>query len=145
MTPDAFARKAPVLGALVAVMDLALEGRELVLESYLTRVFRAGDVCELILSNDSDRGPGDRVPDATYLGFVRIDTAGLLVVGDRVLVRGAPVATLIGFDGTHLPNHYNVVLYSERPRTGVAAGFQVHDGVEFLPAVRPDQSEDGTS
>jgi len=130
----AFVDKTPIVGAFVAVMDLAIAGRGLCLESYQTRAFRAGDVCELIVSDQADAGPGGTVADATYLGFVRLDTAGLMVVGDRVLVGGAPVATVLGFDATHLPNHYNVVLYCEQPRTGAALGVRAGDQVEILAA-----------
>ena len=113
-----YASKTELSARLFAVLDLTAEDRGLNLIPQLSRAVRRGDVLELILTDEASAGPGSNVDRAAYIGFAEVSEAGLLLCGDAVTVQEEEIGTISGFDETHLPNHLNVVMRSERLVTG---------------------------
>lgn len=113
-----YSSKTELSARLFAVLDLTAEDRGLKLIPQLSRAVRRGDVLELICTDEEDAGPGSKVNRAAYIGFVEVSETGLLLCGDTVTVRQEEIGVIAGFDETHLPNHLNVVLRSNRYGTG---------------------------
>ena len=130
-----FAKKVPVEGRLVVVMDghLAQRGLELIVQA--TRGVSAGDVHELIGSDEPGIGPGRTADKIAFLGFVEILNGGVLCAGDEMRVGAKLVGRLAGFDYTHMPNHMNIVISVAEDLSGIDRGFELGDPVRFeLPA-----------
>jgi urease beta subunit len=53
---------------------------------------------------------------------------------------------VLGFDGCHFPNHYNILVNTDRPRTGLELGVPLGATVRFEPAPPPGaRGPDGTA
>ena len=113
-----YSSKTELSARLFAVLDLTAGDRGLKLIPQLSRAVRRGDVLELICTDDERAGPGSEVDRAAYIGFAEVSETGLLLCGDTVTVRQEEIRKIAGFDETHLPNHLNVVIRSERLCTG---------------------------
>lgn len=85
--------------------------RNLRMEKFTTRCLRSGEIHELLLCapQESQRPRIDRV---AYLGFGEICSGGVVEVGDRFSCH-ACTGHVLGFDETHYPNHYNVIIVAE--------------------------------
>ncbi len=112
-----FVERRPVTGEVVAVLRGCWDDRTLCLIPQPSRALRHGEIHEVILT-DEDPRPGDQVDRIAYLAFVEIDEGGVALAGDRVRV-GPASGRLAGFDPTHMPNHYNIVV---GVRNGLADG-----------------------
>ena len=53
--------------------------------------------------------------------------------GDAVLLSRKKIGEIVGFDETHLPNHYNIVFRSNELLTGVSLGLRLMEKVTFRP------------
>ena len=118
VTRDHYYQKTELAGRLFAILDWQVTDRDLTLIPHLSRAVRRGEVLELILTDEKDAQPGDTINRVAYLGFIEIGDTGLLVSGDRVKIGEDEIGDLIGFDETHMPNHLNVVLRVDEPKTG---------------------------
>ena len=119
ITVNPYAKKRDVIGPLVVVLDGKLENRDLALIAPMSRCLCRGQVHELILTDEASAKPGARVQQIAYLGFFAVDQEGVIVAGDEVLVDGKCVGHLAGFDETHMPNHLNIVIRTDKRMTGV--------------------------
>ncbi|NLP17688.1 MAG: hypothetical protein GX376_01205 [Firmicutes bacterium] len=126
-----FACKRPVRGKLVAVLQESLENRGLRLMMPISRAFCRGDIHELIVTGEEGAKPGRRVDKIAYLGFFEVELGGIVVSGDHVLIGERQIGIVAGFDGTHLPNHINVVLKVSQCFTGTELGLGLGDEVLF--------------
>jgi predicted dehydrogenase len=107
--------------------------RGFVIEQYATRCVRAGEVHELVTTDQAAAGLGDRVDRVGFLGFVEARAAGVIERGDLVLHGGVVIGRVLGFDACHFPNHYNVLIAAAAPVTAGELGLAVEDTVKFLP------------
>jgi hypothetical protein len=105
-------------------MNLERSDRGMILTPFRTRCLLAGEIHEFVLCEEglNPDAPIDRV---SYLGFGEILTGGVAEIGDGFFVDGKRIGTLIGFDETHAPNHYNILIASSTLRPGSALGLQV--------------------
>ena len=118
VTRDHYYQKTELAGRLFAILDWQVTDRDLTLIPHLSRAVRRGEVLELILTDEKNAQPGDTINRVAYLGFIEMGETGLLVSGDRVKIGEEEIGDLIGFDETHMPNHLNVVLRVDEPKTG---------------------------
>jgi len=125
--------KQNILGRLVVILDGQLEDRGLELIKPISRAVLRHEIHELILT-DEDCGPGSRVNRIAYLGFFEVDQGGVLVTGDRLLINGQEAGTLAGFDATHHPNHWNIILRTQELKSGFVRGLGLGKEVIFSPA-----------
>jgi uncharacterized Zn-binding protein involved in type VI secretion len=91
----------------IAVMDHTRYDRAIKPTKWKTRCIRAGEVHEFINVGPSPRYPVDHVE---YYGFAAFDTSGVLAVGDTLVCNGCTLGIISGFDETHMPNHYNILV-----------------------------------
>jgi hypothetical protein len=76
--------------------------------------------------------PGDSVESVGYLAWVAFERPGVLIVGDTVLVDGRELGEVCGFDETHAPNHYNIVIKTDELLTGRTARLSPETRVTFV-------------
>ena len=63
--------------------------------------------------------------------FLEIIRAGVIEVGDSVCHQGEILGRVIGFDETHFPNHYNILISSDRLFNADDATLSVEDTITF--------------
>ncbi|MEV6357728.1 DUF6917 domain-containing protein [Streptomyces hydrogenans] len=126
--------KRAVRGTLVKVLLHERTDRGMELEPFAARCVRRGEVHELLTTDRWTDVPGARVDRVGFLGFVELENGGVLDRGDRVLIGGELVGTVLGFDGCHLPNHYNIVIHAPRLLTGRSLGLAPETAVVFEPS-----------
>lgn len=126
-----YAKKTVIRGSLVVVLDGKMDNRGLELIKPISRCIRTQDVHELILTDETSAKPGSKVDRIAYLGFFEAAQGGVLVSGDEVYVNDEPIGTLAGFDETHMPNHLNIVIYTDHLQTGMESGAQLGMEIRF--------------
>jgi hypothetical protein len=124
----------PLEARFVGVLDNRNDGRGLSLIKAHTRVVRRYDIHELILTDEQSAVPGGTVNGVHYIGFVEFEAGGgILAEGDRVNVGGKVIGIIAGFDESHCPNHYNVLIKGPHRVTGSELAQRPGDPVIFLP------------
>ncbi|HUG14081.1 MAG TPA: hypothetical protein VMM78_03600 [Thermomicrobiales bacterium] len=112
--PDVFGEspyfsKTDVVGQVVAVLRGVTDQRGLQIEGYRSRAVRAGDVHELMIT-DEPADIGKTVNHVALIAFFEVTQGGVLLQHDRVTIDGADIGRLAGFNETHMPNHQNICL-----------------------------------
>lgn len=120
--------KTDVVGKINCTLRARAEERGLELAPFPSRAICTGEIHELILTLE-EAAPGKRVNRIAYLGFFEITEGGILWAGDEVYVNGTMIGRLAGYDLTHYPNHFNIIIRVSEPLlTGFEMG--VHPGAE---------------
>jgi len=132
-----YVARRPAQGHVVALMDGGVERRGFQLVGYPTRGLRAGELHELIVTDEPGLGTDARIDRVAYQGFVEITQAGIAVRGDRLIVGGQEVGVLVGFDECHMPNHLNIIVYNADWRGGRSRGLALGDPAVFQPPAGP--------
>ncbi|KAA9373290.1 hypothetical protein F5972_35790 [Microbispora cellulosiformans] len=127
---DESGAKRSVQSELVKVLKHHRDDRGMVLEPFGSRCVRRGEIHELV-TTDEAAAMGDRVDRVGFLGFTEITSAGVLDVGDTVVVDGRPIGRLLGFDACHFPNHYNLLISTPRLLTGPGLGLSPGSVIVF--------------
>jgi hypothetical protein len=96
--------------------------RGMALEPFASRCVRHGEVHELITTDHTETAPGSRIDRVAFVGFIELACGGVIDRGDEVRLGGRLIGTVLGFDGCHLPNHYNILVSAEVARTGPELG-----------------------
>lgn len=123
--------KREITGTVVKVLVHRRDDRGMSLEPFASRCVREGEVHELVTTDHDDTTPGARIDRVGFLGFAEIGCAGVIDRGDEVWIGGVRVGTVLGFDGCHFPNHYNILIHVPRPRTGPDLGLKPELDVRF--------------
>ena len=122
-------KKTNILSTLVAIMDAEVERRGLKLIPSYTRVLLVNEIHELIITDEKEAGPGKEVNSIGYLGFMEVKKGGVIAVGDKVSLEGKIIGKIAGFDETHIPNHQNIIIKSERKITGAGLNARLGDKI----------------
>ena len=130
--------RSPMRASIVGVLKRVREDRGLVLIHPRSRCIRKHDIHELIFTDEANAAPGGEVDRVAYLAFVEFSAGGVLMEGDKVILNGEEVGEIVGFDETHMPNHQNIVLRSDRLVSGFDRGARLHDEVSFVPVFSED-------
>ncbi|AEE91506.1 conserved protein of unknown function [Tepidanaerobacter acetatoxydans Re1] len=123
-----YAKKKPLKGNLVVVLDGKYDERGLQLIPQPSRCLVADEVHEIILT-DEDKKPGDTVNKIAYIGFFTVKESTVIIVGDEVKINGQVIGKIAGFDETHMPNHYNIVIYGNDRISGNERSLNLNDEV----------------
>jgi len=126
--------KRAVSGVLVKVLVHRRDDRGMSLEPFASRCVRQGELHELVTTDHTGTEEGTRIDRVGFLGFVEIATAGVVDRGDELWLGDTRVGTVLGFDACHFPNHYNILVRSDRPRTGADLDLRPELPVRFRPA-----------
>lgn len=131
MNPREDGPKRDVTATLVKVLVHRRSERGMRLEPHASRCVRAGEVHELVATDHTETAPGARIDRVGFLGFAEITGAGVLDRGDEVWIGSRRVGTVLGFDGCHMPNHYNVLIRADPLPTGRDLGLAAGEGLVF--------------
>ncbi len=97
-------------GRLVKLLHHKRDERGMTLIEETSRCIRCTDIHELVTTNQRNLSRGDRVDRVGFLGFVEFHESGVIESGDPVSVNGGVVGVVVGFDASHFPNHYNILI-----------------------------------
>lgn len=122
-----FGRKRFITSSIVAILKVKAEKRGLHLIYPKSRALIKNEIHELIVTDERDAKPGKVVNKVAYLAFIEISTGGVVVVGDNIYWNDKLLGVVAGFDDTHMPNHQNILLYSNCRMTGEELGIEVDD------------------
>jgi hypothetical protein len=120
-----------VAAEIIAVLHAHATARRLELTVHPSRAVCAGEVHEVFVTDEPDKGPNAIVDRVGYIACVAIKESGMILAKDTFLLEGKAIGTVIGFDETHLPNHMNIVLYTPTLQTGRDLGARLGDEVRF--------------
>jgi hypothetical protein len=123
--------KRVVTGTVVKVLLHRREDRAMSLEPYASRCVREGEVHELVTTDHRETAPGTRIDRVGFLGFAELHRAGVIDRGDEFWIGGRLVGTVLGFDGCHFPNHYNILIATPTPVSGSDLGLRQEMSVGF--------------
>ncbi|MGV9674968.1 DUF6917 domain-containing protein [Nocardia sp. NPDC003482] len=129
--------KYAVSGALVKVLRHRRDDRGMSVSEWASRCVTRGEVHELVTTDHTDASTGARVDRVGFLGFAEITSAGVIDRGDEVRVDGIVIGSVLGFDCCHYPNHYNVLIHTDQPLTGVGLGLAPGSSVTFTQPEAP--------
>jgi hypothetical protein len=120
--------KSDMVGVINCVLHARAEARGLELAPFPSRALLRGEIHELIVTAEEAR-PEARVNGIAYVGFFEVTEGGILWAGDEVRVAGQLLGRLAGYDLTHFPNHFNIVVRAAAP---LQTGFEmdIHPGAE---------------
>lgn len=124
-----------VTGAVVKVLLHRREDRGMSLEPHASRCVRAGEVHELVTTDHQETAVGARIDRVGFLGFAELHRAGVIDRGDEFRIEGRLVGTVLGFDGCHLPNHYNILIATPTPVSGADLDLRPEMSVGFGTAL----------
>ncbi|GAB3734608.1 hypothetical protein GCM10027598_60210 [Amycolatopsis oliviviridis] len=121
--------KREVTGTLVKVLAYRRDDRGMSLEPFASRCVRTGEIHELVTTTHTD--PGAPIDDVGFLGFAEIDRAGVLDQGDEVWIGTKLLGTVLGFDASHFPDHYAILIHNGRTITGEDVALEPEQQVRF--------------
>ncbi len=133
--------KRVVRGAVVKLLCHTRLDRGMRLEEFESRCVRAGEVHELVTTDQHDTAADTRIDRVGFLGFVELRCGGVIDRADEVWVGGQRIGAVLGFDGCHLPNHYNLLIASDHLLTGPSLGLEPEDEIRF---VRPPPAQEAS-
>jgi hypothetical protein len=123
-----YAKKSDITGCLTVVLDGKFENRGLSIIAQTSRCVIKNHVHELIIT-DEEPAPGDTVNRIAYIGFIVLDTSGVIVRGDSLYIRDNYIGDIAGFDETHMPNHLNIVIKGSSRVSGLELGLELSDSL----------------
>lgn len=126
-----YVEKFTVKGQLVAILNGEVENRKLQLIEAPSRALRRTEIHELILTVDRKASPGAEVDPISYVAFFEVTEPGIVLAGDCIFLAGNHAGSLAGYDETHMPNHMNIVFFSEKRRTGLTMGLELGAEIRF--------------
>ncbi|MFI9490214.1 MULTISPECIES: DUF6917 domain-containing protein [Streptomyces] len=116
--------KRAVRATLVKVLLHRRTDRGMTLLEWASRCVRPGEVHELVVTDRWDPRPGARIDRVGFLGFAEMECGGVVDRGDVLTIGGTVCGTVLGFDGCHLPNHYNILVHAPLLLTGASLGLR---------------------
>ncbi len=127
---DIYYKKKKIKGRIVAILHLSLKDRELSLIVPQSRALKNGEIHEIIFT-DEKKLPGEIVQNVSYIGFFEVLEGGIAIVGDTIRINDKDMGELIGFNETHMPNHQNIIFFTEDPHTGKEYNLEIGDVIEI--------------
>jgi len=113
------------------VLSSYREKRNLKLIQQCTRAVVLNEVHEIIITDEINIEPGSAVNRVAYFSFVEFIKSGVLMYGDLVKINNTVIGKLIGFDYTHMPNHMNIVIQSQKRKSGKDQAINLNDVISF--------------
>lgn len=126
-------RKRPVACSLVKVLTHRRVDRGMRVADFATRCVRRFEIHELATTDTPAAEPGDRVDRVGFVGFIEVERGGVVEVGDEVLLGERRIGRVLGFDDSHFPNHYNILVAAAAVETAESLSAAVGDAIAFAP------------
>jgi hypothetical protein len=125
--------KRPIETIAVSLLDHTRDDRGMTVVEWSSRCVRRGDLHEIVTTDQANARPGDRIDRVGFVGFVEVLTAGVIDVGDRLVVNERAIGRVIGFDECHFPNHYNILIECNRLWTARSLDIGIDERLVFRP------------
>ena len=87
--------KRQLAGFFVALMTHSRTDRGMRLTEFRTRCIPAGEIHEMVTTDQSDAVLGDKIDRVGYLGFAEIASGGVMEVGDPVRIAGTQIGRVL--------------------------------------------------
>jgi len=126
VSKDPFFKKQPVEGIIVAVLSNKFDKRGVKRMPQPSRAVLRNEIHELMLTDEA-AAPNKTVDRIFCLGFFEVSSPGVVLKGDTLTVAGRPIGTVAGFNGDHMPNHLNIVIHTQTPKTGAEMGIDLDE------------------
>ncbi|MFF3731068.1 DUF6917 domain-containing protein [Streptomyces sp. NPDC002476] len=123
--------KRAVRATLVKVLLHSRTDRGMSLLEWAGRCVRAGEVHELVVTDQWDPVAGARIDRVGFLGFAEMECGGVVDRGDVLRIGDIEVGPVLGFDGCHFPNHYNILVHNPVLMTGASLDLRPESPVVF--------------
>ncbi|GGM80569.1 hypothetical protein GCM10012275_59030 [Longimycelium tulufanense] len=124
--------KNAVVARVVKLLFHSRAERGMSMSPWLSRCVPAGQIHELVTTTDRPTRPGDRVDRVGFLGFAEFHDPAVVERGDEVwLGDGRRIGVVAGFDECHAPNHYNILIDTERLLTAADLDLRPGDQICF--------------
>ena len=120
--PSYYGEKRAVLGEVIA--EVNARGGRLELSKAWSRSILTREIHEIMLTPTA-HSPEETLPEFTAVAFFEATQGGHTVIGDRLYLNGEEVATLIGYEMNHMPNHMNIVFIAKGETTEFKLGDQI--------------------
>lgn len=130
--------KRNIIGRFVKLMFHTKENRNMTLANYNTRCIREKEIHEIVTTDHENLKIGDAINRVGFLGFTEIYTGGVIQQEDLVYINNNYVGKVIGFDECHYPNHYNIIIKTDRPLTSEDIQINVEDTICFVDSGNKD-------
>lgn len=114
----------------VAILGHSHVNRGMIDSPFLTRCIQQGEVHELVYVFENEEGLVD-LNDAWYLGFIAFKESCVLAKGMTTEIGDERIGKLVGFDLNHAPNHFNILIASQKPQTGQSRGLKIKEKCFF--------------
>ena len=124
-----YAKKRDIAGKLCVILDGKLEGRGLELIKPISRAVLSGEIHELIVTDQGEAAPGAKVDRIAYIGFFEVTQGGVIVEGDQVFCEDKLLGEIAGFDETHCPNHWNIIIRHNSRESGLNQGLSLEETI----------------
>ncbi len=113
------------------VLEGKLEGRGLELIKPISRAVLSGEIHELIVTDQAEAAPGAKVDRIAYIGFFEVTQGGVIVEGDQVFCGDKLLGVIAGFDETHCPNHWNIIIRHNFRESGLDQGLDLEETIQI--------------
>lgn len=133
MNPAEDGPKRTLDATVVKVLLHHRDERGMRLEPHPSRCIRAGEVHELVTTDQTATAPDSRIDRVAFLGFAEFHAGGVLDQGDHIRIGEHDIGTVLGFDACHFPNHYNILITAGQPVSGGDLRLQPETSVSFRP------------
>ena len=125
-----YVAKTEVSGRVVAVLRGITDQRGLYLTSFRSRAVPAGEIHELMIT-DEECDIEMTINRVALIAFFEVQEGGVILLDDTVTIGNRAVGTVAGFDETHMPNHQNICLHGALI-DGESIGIRVGDSVTIV-------------
>lgn len=126
--------KEPATARLVKLLFHRREDRNMVLSPWASRCFRNGEIHELVTTTRGYAAEGDRIDSVGFLGFAEFSGATVIERGDEFWRDGRLIGRVVGFDESHAPNHYNIIVEVDQLISAEDIGMRIGEQVLFKEA-----------
>jgi len=134
--------KRPVKAKVVCVLQSIAFRRGMRLMNTKTRTVAVGEVHELVLTDEPCEK--ETVERIGYVAFLAVVDSGVLAVGDTLSMGGRQIGHVVGFDDTHAPNHWNIIVRAQHLDDGKGLHLELDDTAEFIWQGLPENGDRGT-
>lgn len=119
---------------IVRVLVHIREDRRMSFAPWQSRCFTKGEIHEIVTTTDTPENRSVSIDHIGFVGFAEFSQASVVEVGDQVFIGELYVGSVAGFDECHYPNHYNIIVSSDRLICGSEINLRPGDEVSFVPA-----------
>ncbi|ENQ3104956.1 hypothetical protein ACEOWJ_000888 [Bacillus cereus] len=124
--------KRNVAGQFVKLLFHKQDNRKMNLANFKTRCIREGEIHEIVTTIYGDLVEGDIINVVGFLGFIEINKGGVIQKGDIVKVADKHIGTVLGFDECHFPNHYNIIIKTDKVLSSQDLDIIIEDPIIFV-------------